>query len=89
MTLASTPACNAEKKKGNEIGKWISFSIPCGAPHAETYRDAVEFKNGVKVRLQELEEGQSVEVLALSSEKTGMEDTIAMPQEIVQWQDSL
>jgi hypothetical protein len=37
--------------------------------NAATYRDAVEFKNGVTVRLQELEEGQSVEVLALSSER--------------------
>jgi hypothetical protein len=37
--------------------------------NAATYRDAVEFKNGVKVRLQDLEEGQNVEVLALSSEK--------------------
>ena len=37
---------------------------------AQTYRDAVEFKNGVKLRLQDLEEGQRVEVLALSSEKT-------------------
>jgi hypothetical protein len=36
---------------------------------AHTYRDAVEFKNGVKVRLQELEDGQRVEVLALSLEK--------------------
>jgi hypothetical protein len=35
---------------------------------AQTYRDAVEFKNGVRVRLQDLEEGQSVEVLALSSD---------------------
>lgn len=35
---------------------------------AHTYRDAVEFKNGVKIRLQDLEEGQSIEVLALSSE---------------------
>lgn len=34
-----------------------------------TYRDAVEFENGVKVRLQGLEEGQRVEVLALSSEQ--------------------
>jgi hypothetical protein len=47
--------------------------------NAQTYRDAVEFKNGVKVRLQELEEGQKVEVLALSSEKTDVEDTLAMP----------
>jgi hypothetical protein len=37
---------------------------------AQTYRDAVEFRNGVRVRLQELEEGQRVEVLTLSSEKT-------------------
>ena len=32
-----------------------------------TYRDAIEFSNGIRVRLQDLEEGQSVEVLALSS----------------------
>jgi hypothetical protein len=37
---------------------------------AQTYRDALEFRNGVRVRLQELEEGQRVEVLTLSSEKT-------------------
>ena len=36
---------------------------------AQTYRDAVEFRNGVRVRLQELEDGQRVEVLTLSSEK--------------------
>ena len=40
--------------------------------NAGTYRDTVEFKNGVKVRLQDLEEGQSVKVLALSSEKAGV-----------------
>lgn len=40
--------------------------------NAGTYRDAVEFRNGVKVRLQDLEEGQGVEVLALSSEKAGV-----------------
>ena len=38
--------------------------------NAATYRDAVEFENGLKIRLQDLEEGQSVEVLTLSSEKT-------------------
>ena len=37
-----------------------------------TYRDALEFQNGVKVRLQELDDGQRVEVLALSSEKVGI-----------------
>jgi hypothetical protein len=36
---------------------------------AATYRDAVEFGNGVKVRLQDLEEGQTVAILALSSEE--------------------
>ena len=41
---------------------------------AATYRDAVEFKNGAKVRLQELEEGQSVEVLALWAEKAGVRE---------------
>jgi hypothetical protein len=37
-----------------------------------TYRDAMEFQNGVKVCLQELDEGQPVEVLALSSEEVGI-----------------
>ena len=37
--------------------------------NSATYRDAVEFENGVKVRLQELESGQRLEVLALSSEQ--------------------
>lgn len=39
---------------------------------AATYRDAVEFKNGLKIRLQDLEEGQSVEIVALSSEEPGV-----------------
>ena len=38
---------------------------------AATFRDAVEFKNGVKVRLQDLEEGQSIEIVALSSQDAG------------------
>jgi hypothetical protein len=46
--------------------------------NAGTYRDAVEFKNGVKVRLQDLEEGQSVEVLALSSEETSVREKIIL-----------
>ncbi len=44
--------------------------------NAGTYRDAVQFKNGVTVRLQDLEEGQSVEVLALSSEKAGVREEV-------------
>jgi hypothetical protein len=39
---------------------------------AQTYRDAIEFKGGVKVRLQDLDEGQLVEVVALSSEKAAV-----------------
>jgi hypothetical protein len=43
---------------------------------AATYRDAVEFKNGLRVRLQELEEGEPVEVVAMSldhaSERTNV-----------------
>ena len=35
------------------------------------HRDAVEFGNGMKVRLQELEEGQRLEVQALASEQVG------------------
>ena len=48
---------------------------------AATYRDAVEFKNGVKIRLQGLEEGEGVKVLALSSEKADSRDErlIAVP----------
>ena len=44
--------------------------------NAGTYRDAVEFKNGVKIRLHDLEEGQSVEVLTLSSEKAGVREEV-------------
>ena len=47
--------------------------------NAATYRDAVEFKNGVKVCLQDLEEGQSVEVLVLSSEKTDVREERFIP----------
>jgi len=42
--------------------------------NAGTYRDAVEFRDGVQVRLQELNEGQSIEVLALSCEKAGVQE---------------
>jgi hypothetical protein len=39
---------------------------------AHTYRDAVEFSNGIRLRLQDLDEGQHVQVLALSSEEAGI-----------------
>ncbi len=45
---------------------------------AGTYRDAVEFRNGVKLRVQDLEDGQSVEVVALSSENVIIEDTVPL-----------
>jgi hypothetical protein len=42
--------------------------------NVHTYRDAIEFRNGLRVRLQELEDGQLVEVLALSSETTAVQE---------------
>lgn len=42
------------------------------------YRDAVEFKNGLKVRLQDLEIGQIFEVLSLSSEMAEVENVSAL-----------
>ena len=42
------------------------------------YRDAVEFKNGLKVRLQDLEIGQLFEVLSLSSETVEVENVNAL-----------
>jgi hypothetical protein len=47
--------------------------------NAGTYRDAVEFKNGIKLRIQDLEEGQRVEVLALSSEKASVQEALLLP----------
>src|SRR5215831_10322113 len=47
-----------------EAGTFRQLSANSG-----TYRDAIEFRNGINVRLQDLEEGLSVEVLALSSER--------------------
>jgi len=40
--------------------------------NAATYRDAIEFENGVRLCLQDLEEGQTVEILTLSSEDAGV-----------------
>jgi hypothetical protein len=41
---------------------------------ARTHRDAVEFKSRLRIRLQDLEEGQSVEVVALSSREAGVRE---------------
>ena len=46
---------------------------------AQTYRDGVDFETGVRVRLQDLEEGQSVEVLALSSENADVPEEKLIP----------
>jgi len=46
---------------------------------AQTYRDAVEFRNGVRVPLQELEDGQCVKVLTLSSEKAEIQALMTDP----------
>jgi hypothetical protein len=42
-----------------------------------TYRDAVEFHNGVRVRLQELDEHQMFQVLALASTEAIVESRIS------------
>jgi hypothetical protein len=50
---------------------------------AATYRDAVEFSNGVKLRLQDFEEGQTAQVLTLSLEEKEVE-----PAEEVEFPES-
>jgi hypothetical protein len=42
--------------------------------NASTYRDGIEFKNGVKLRLQDLEVGQIIDVLALSPEEIDIQE---------------
>jgi hypothetical protein len=38
--------------------------------HVNTFRDAIRFHNGVEILLQNLDEGQRIHVLDLSTEKT-------------------
>src|SRR5262249_51992358 len=54
-----------------EAGTFRQLSASAG-----TYRDAFEFRNGVKVRLQDLQEGQRAEVLALSSERPDVREEV-------------
>ena len=54
---------------GNESATFRQLSAD-----ASTYRDAVEFENGVKVRLQDLEEGEMLRVVALSSEAAAVQE---------------
>jgi len=65
----SLPLQQAHRFQATETVTFRQISANAG-----TYRDAVEFKNGLKLRLQDLEEGQSVEVLALSSDKAGIQE---------------
>jgi hypothetical protein len=61
--------------RGTQVVTFRQLSADAG-----TYRDAVEFKNGVRLRLQDLEQGQSVDVVALSPQKTGVleEELVSM-----------
>jgi len=49
---------------------------------AATYRDAVEFRNGQRVRLQELDEGQAVEVVAMSSDELEVVEDFPVTDEV-------
>ena len=49
---------------------------------AQTYRDAVEFRNGVRVHLPGLEEGQSVKVVALSGENADIRGKKLIPADV-------
>jgi hypothetical protein len=65
MVCGISPRVQAEYGlSSNEAVRFRQLSL-----EVYTYRDALEFQNGVIVRLQELDEGQRIEVLALSSEK--------------------
>jgi hypothetical protein len=46
---------------------------------AATYRDAVEFRNGMRLRIQELQEGQPVQIVALSSEEAHVPERDTFP----------
>jgi len=61
-----------QQAHGLSITEVVTFRQLSANP--ATYRDAVEFKNGVKLRLQDLAEGQTVDVLALSSEEAGVQE---------------
>jgi len=49
---------------------------------AATYRDAIEFRDGQRVRLQELDEGQPVEVLAMSSDELELVEDSKLSDEV-------
>ena len=60
-------------RRAHDLSETEAVTFRQLSANAGTYRDAVEFRNGVKVRLQELNEGQEMEVVALSSERVGIQ----------------
>jgi len=61
-----------QQAHGLSITEVVTFRQLSANP--ATYRDAVEFKNGVKLRIQDLAVGQTIDVLALSSEEAGVQE---------------
>ena len=61
----------AYRLSSNETATFRQLSL-----EVHTYRDALEFENGMRVRLQEIDEGQQVQVLALSSENAEVQRTL-------------
>ena len=64
---------STELQEAHGLGSTETVTFRQLSAEAQTYRDAVEFRNGVRVRLQELEDGQRVEVRTLSSEKADVQ----------------
>jgi hypothetical protein len=61
-------------QQAHALGTTEAVTLRQLSANAGTYWDAMEFRSGVKIRLQELEEGQQVEVLAFSSEQAGVQE---------------
>jgi hypothetical protein len=68
------------QQRGREVSDHVTFRQL--SEEAAVYRDAVEFSSGAKVRIQEIEEGQLVEVLALSSEARFVPEMLLEEEEI-------
>jgi hypothetical protein len=65
---------SATLQRGHSLSDTELLTFRQLSANSGTYRDAVEFKNGVTLSLQSLQEGQSVEVVALSLENTGVQE---------------
>jgi hypothetical protein len=68
---------NLQRACGLSSSESVTFRQLSMAEHV--FRDAVEFSNGVRVRLQDLEEGQNVEVVALSSRHSDVAEEKLIP----------